>query len=107
MYASEICDAHSASTLIDAASVATRLSHELDRELPALQAALAATPFCIGALGSRRTHQRRVEKWIRLDFDNRDIVRVKAPIIIFPKVRDALSLALSAMADVAAARGIP
>ncbi len=80
------------------------LFHDLDRELPVLLAAMRSTPFYIGALGSRRTHATRVEKLLAQGFSDEDIARIKAPIGIFAQARDARTLALSIVADVAAAR---
>lgn len=93
------------SALIDAHTAVIFLWHDLDRELPLLSAALAAAPFYIGALGSRRTHEKRVRALTERGFQPEQIARIKAPIGIFPQARDASSLALSVLADVAAARG--
>lgn len=93
------------SALIDAHTAVILLWHDLDRELPLLSAALAAAPFYIGALGSRRTHEKRARALIERGFHPDEIARIKAPIGIFPQARDASSLALSVLADVAAARG--
>ncbi|RSB62809.1 XdhC family protein [Atlantibacter subterranea] len=90
--------------MFDADTAVLLLYHDLHRELPLLQAALAAQPFYIGALGSRRTHEKRVAALIEAGWSQQDIARIKAPIGIFPKARDAHSLALSVLADVAAAR---
>lgn len=90
--------------MIDADTAVLLLYHDLHRELPLLQAALAAQPFYIGALGSRRTHEKRVAALAEAGWSPEDIARIKAPIGIFPKARDAHSLALSVLADVAAAR---
>ncbi|NIY46348.1 XdhC family protein [Cedecea colo] len=95
---------HAPPAAIDSDTAVILLYHDLHRELPALQAALAATPFYIGALGSRRTHRERVQRLTDLGWHAHDIARIKAPIGIFPKARDAHSLALSVLADVAAAR---
>lgn len=106
-YDVHISDGTSLRTLpaaIDSDTAVILLYHDLHRELPVLQAALAATPFYIGALGSRRTHRERVQRLSELGWHARDIDRIKAPIGIFPKARDAYSLALSVLADVAAAR---
>lgn len=89
---------------IDAFTAVILLYHDLDRELPALLAALRSTPFYIGALGSQRTHARRAEKLLTLGFSPSQIARIKAPIGIFAQARDASTLALSIVADVAAAR---
>lgn len=90
--------------LMDADTAVILLYHDLNRELPVLQAALAANPFYIGALGSKRTHGERMRRLSELGWSEQEIARIKAPIGIFPKARDAHSLALSVLADVAAAR---
>nr|WP_318381447.1 XdhC family protein [uncultured Enterobacter sp.] len=90
--------------LIDADTAVILLYHDLHKELPVLQAALAAAPFYLGALGSRRTHDARVTRLAELGWGEQDLARIKAPIGLFAKARDAQSLALSVIADVAAAR---
>lgn len=89
---------------IDADTAVIVLFHDLDRELPVLEAALSDAPFYIGALGSQRTHAARTLALRERGFSEQDIARIKAPIGIFPKARDAQSLALSILADIAAAR---
>ncbi|AFJ97690.1 XdhC family protein [Cronobacter sakazakii] len=89
---------------IDADTAVIVLFHDLDRELPVLESALSDAPFYIGALGSQRTHAARTAALRERGFSEQDIARIKAPIGIFPKARDAQSLALSILADVAAAR---
>jgi len=90
---------------IDEFSAVALLFHDLDRELPLLQSALMSKPFYIGALGSRRTHEKRSAALRKLGFGDADISRIKAPIGIFDKARDASSIALSVLADIAAANG--
>lgn len=104
VHATEQCDPDAAARLIDEHTAVVVLYHDPDRELAALRTALAARPFYLGALGSLRTHQRRIETLVELGYSEQDISRIKAPIGIFPKARDAHSLALSVLADVAAAR---
>lgn len=89
---------------VDPFTAVILLYHDLDRELPVLLAALRSAPFYIGALGSRRTHATRIEKLLSLGFSEEEIARIKAPIGIFAQARDARTLALSIVADVAAAR---
>ncbi|WP_343227149.1 XdhC family protein [Pseudoxanthomonas sp. PXM03] len=88
---------------IDEFTAIALLFHDLDREMRPLQAALDAAPFYIGALGSTRTHERRAHALLGLGYRAEDVARVKAPIGIFPKARDASSLALSVLADIALA----
>lgn len=89
---------------VDPFTAVILLYHDLDRELPVLLAALRSAPFYIGALGSRRTHATRIKKLLSLGFSEDEIARIKAPIGIFAQARDARTLALSIVADVAAAR---
>lgn len=104
VHLSDGMEARNTFSLIDADTAVILLYHDLHRELPILQAALAATPFYIGAQGSHRTHQQRVQRLTDLGWSARDIDKIHAPIGIFPKARDAYSLALSVLADIAATR---
>lgn len=82
-------------------SAVSMLCHDIDKELPILAKALASKAFYIGALGSGRTHAKRSAALRRLGYADSDIARIKAPIGIFDKARDASSLALSVVADIA------
>jgi xanthine dehydrogenase accessory factor len=90
--------------IIDPFTAVVLLHHELDAEAAILEIALRSPGFYIGALGSTRTHRRRVERLRAMAFRRDDIARIKAPIGMFGPTRDATSLALSVLADVAAAR---
>ena len=89
---------------LDADTAVALLFHDVDRELPMLDAALAAPVFYIGALGSRRTHAKRCEALRARGHDEAALARIKAPIGIFDKARDSHALALSVVADIAEAR---
>ena len=89
---------------LDADTAVALLFHDIDRELPMLDAALAAPVFYIGALGSRRTHAKRCEALRARGHGDAALARIKAPIGIFDKARDSHALALSVVADIAAAR---
>jgi xanthine dehydrogenase accessory factor len=56
------------------------LTHDPKLDDPALVAALRSRPFYIGALGSSRTHARRVERLRMAGFDDAAIARIHAPI---------------------------
>lgn len=86
---------------IDADTAVALLFHDIDRELPVFDAALASRAFYIGALGSRRTHARRCDALLQRGHDETALARIKAPIGIFDRARDANSLALSVVADIA------
>ena len=89
---------------LDADTAVVLLFHDIDRELPLLEAALASSAFYIGALGSRRTHAKRCEVLSKRGHRETTLARIKPPSGIFDKATDANSLALSVVADVAQAR---
>jgi xanthine dehydrogenase accessory factor len=90
--------------LIDAYTAVALLHHDLETEMPLLKVALATPAFYIGALGSTRTHRNRVEHLEGIGLNRRAIARIKAPIGMFGPTKDATSLALSVLADIAASR---
>ena len=87
-------------TAIDQDTAFAVLFHDLDQELPLLEAALRQNPFYIGALGSKRTHARRCEGLWALGYTPDQTDRIKAPIGMFGPARDAGALALSVVADI-------
>lgn len=89
---------------LDGDTAVALLFHDVDLELPLLNAALESSAFYIGALGSRRTHAKRCQ--ILREHGRQDslLARIKAPIGIFDKTRDARSLAVSVVADIVHAR---
>lgn len=89
---------------IDPFTAVALLHHDLDAEAALLECALRSPAFYVGALGSTRTHKKRVERLAARCFGPDDINRIKAPIGIFGPTRDATSLALSVLADIAASR---
>ncbi|WP_333632051.1 XdhC family protein, partial [Agrobacterium cavarae] len=89
---------------IDRFTAVVLLHHDLDLEAAVLDRALTSPAFYIGALGSTRTHRRRTELLRGAGVSSENIDRIRAPIGLFGPTRDAASLALSVLADVAAAR---
>lgn len=89
---------------IDAFTAVVLLHHDLDKETVVLNEALASPAFYIGALGSTRTHHQRLERLRSKGVPSECFDRIKAPIGIFGPTRDATSLAISVVADIAAAR---
>lgn len=90
--------------LIDADTAVALLQHDLELEIPVLDAALHAHPFYLGALGSSRTHEKRMQRLRDLGHSQKVIDRIKAPIGLFARARDVQSLAVSVIADIAACR---
>jgi len=56
------------------------LTHDPKLDDPALHVALRSDAFYIGALGSRRTHARRVDRLREAGFNDKEIGRIHAPI---------------------------
>lgn len=65
---------------LDAYTALVALTHDPKIDDPALVAALKAGCFYIGALGSRRTHAKRVERLNAAGFPEDTIARIHAPI---------------------------
>lgn len=65
---------------IDRRTAVVTLTHDPKLDDPALKVALRKEPFYIGALGSRKTHAKRVERLSAAGFSNRDIERIHAPV---------------------------
>jgi len=89
---------------IDPFTAAVLLHHDLDLEADLLNEALASSAFYIGALGSTRTHRRRVERLMATGASSEDCSRIRAPIGLFGPTRDATTLALSVLSEIAVAR---
>ncbi|MEM9795417.1 MAG: XdhC family protein [Pseudomonadota bacterium] len=64
----------------DARSAVVLLTHDPKLDDPALQIALASPAFYVGALGSTRTHAKRVDRLQEAGLDETAIARIDAPI---------------------------
>jgi xanthine dehydrogenase accessory factor len=64
----------------DRASAVVALTHDPKIDDPGLTAALRSEAFYIGALGSRRTHAKRLERLRDLGFGDNQLARIHAPI---------------------------
>jgi len=65
---------------LDQRSAIVTLTHDPKLDDPALAVALRSECFYIGALGSKRTHARRVDRLKELGFGDNEIGRIHAPI---------------------------
>lgn len=84
------------------------LSHDFKIDLPALEAALASKARYIGALGSRKTHGKRIEALRQLGFDDPSLDRIHSPIGLNLGGRRAEEIALAILAEmVAVSHGRP
>ena len=88
----------------DSRTAVVTLTHDPKLDDPALDAALRSPCFYVGALGSRRTHAKRVERLRELGHDAAAIARIHAPVGLSINAVTAPEIALSVLAEVVAAR---
>jgi xanthine dehydrogenase accessory factor len=78
------------------------LTHDPKIDDPALDAALKAECFYIGALGSKKTHARRAERLTAAGFDEAAIERIHAPIGLDIGAVSPAEIAVSILAEIVA-----
>lgn len=79
------------------------LTHDPKIDDPALIAALRADCFYIGALGSRKTHAKRVERMMAEGFTQEDLSRIHAPIGLDIGSVSPAEIAVSVLGEIIAA----
>jgi xanthine dehydrogenase accessory factor len=83
----------------DASTAVVTLTHDPKLDDPALVAALRSPAFYVGALGSRRTHAKRLARLQELGVEG-DLHRLHAPVGLDLGGRSASEIALSIMAEI-------
>jgi xanthine dehydrogenase accessory factor len=87
---------------IDRYTAFVALTHDPKIDDPALTHALARDCFYIGALGSKKTHARRVERLKAQGLTDADIARIHAPIGIAIGAESPAEIAVAIMAQITA-----
>ncbi|MGC2409661.1 MAG: XdhC family protein [Methyloceanibacter sp.] len=87
---------------MDGRTALITLTHDPKIDDPALIYALASDVFYIGALGSKRTHAKRVERLLQAGIAAADIERIHAPIGLDIGAQGAAEIALSIIAEISA-----
>ncbi len=87
---------------LDRYTALVALTHDPKIDDPALTAALRAECFYIGALGSRKTHARRVERLTQAGFGESEIGRIHAPIGLDIGAVSPAEIAVSILAEIVA-----
>jgi xanthine dehydrogenase accessory factor len=87
---------------LHSASHVVVLSHDLKIDLPALEVALKSPARYIGALGSKKTHKKRIAALQEGGFTDAEIARIHAPIGLDLGGRRAEEIALSIIAQIVA-----
>lgn len=88
----------------DTRTAVITLTHDPKLDDPALDCALRSPAFHIGALGSRRTHMRRLDRLRALGHDDVSLRRIKGPVGLDIGAVTAPEIALSIMAEIVAVR---
>jgi xanthine dehydrogenase accessory factor len=78
------------------------LTHDPRIDDPALILALASDAFYVGALGSRKTHAKRIERLLKAGVAPEAIKRIHAPIGLDIEAEGAAEIALSIIAEITA-----
>jgi xanthine dehydrogenase accessory factor len=83
------------------------LTHDPKLDDPALEIGLKSDLFYIGALGSSRTHAKRVDRLGALGFSEHQIGRIHGPIGLNIAAATPAEIAVSIMAEVLAKLRVP
>jgi xanthine dehydrogenase accessory factor len=78
------------------------LTHDSKIDDPALELALRSDAFYVGALGSRRTHEKRLQRLRDAGFDDASLSRIRGPIGLAIGARTPAEIAISIMAEITA-----
>ena len=84
----------------DVRTAVVTLTHDPKLDDPALAVALRSPAFYLGALGSRRTHAKRVERLRALGFGDEAIARIHAPVGLDIGAISPAEISLSILAQV-------
>ena len=87
---------------LDARTALIALTHDARIDDPALHLALHSDAFYVGALGSRRTHEKRVARLREAGLDEAAIARIHAPIGLDIGAIGAAEIAISILAQMTA-----
>ena len=90
-------------TINRSTAIAT-LTHDPKLDDPALEVALPSQAFYVGALGSKRTHEKRRRRLLERGVTEEELARVHAPIGLSIGSRSPEEIALSVMAQIVATR---
>ena len=88
---------------VDRYTAFVALTHDPKIDDPGLHIALRSECFYVGALGSRKTHGRRVERLKEAGFSSEAIARIRAPIGLPIGAVSPAEIALSIMGEITAA----
>lgn len=88
------------SFVLDRYTAVACFTHDPKVDDPALEAALSAESFYVGALGSRKTHGKRVERLKEKGFTEDQIARIRAPVGLDIGAVSPAEIAVSVLAEI-------
>ena len=89
-----------AETPLDRHTALAALTHDPKIDDMPIQAALAANCFYVGALGSRKTHARRIERLLAAGVDDAQISRIHSPIGLDIAAASPSEIAVAVLAEI-------
>jgi xanthine dehydrogenase accessory factor len=89
---------------LDERSAVVTLTHDPKIDDPALDRALRAPVFYIGALGSKKTHAARLQRLAEAGFDQAALARIHGPAGLAIGAKSPAEIAISVLAQLTAAR---
>ena len=89
---------------VDENTFVVTLSHDAKIDDPALVTALKYFPAYIGALGSKRTHEKRIARLLEMGFSRKEIERIHGPVGLDIKAKSPAEIALSILGEITAVR---
>ena len=84
----------------DLRTAVVTLTHDPKLDDPALDAALKSDAFYIGSLGSRKTHNARLERLRRAGFSDNELARIHGPVGLSIGAKSPAEIAISILAQV-------
>ncbi len=84
----------------DRTTAVVTLSHDAKLDDPAFMVALKSEAFYIGALGSRKTHAKRVDRLTEAGLSDQEISRIQAPVGLDIGANTPFEIALSIMGQI-------
>ncbi len=84
----------------DARTAVVTLTHDPKLDDPALASALRSSAFYVGALGSRKTHAKRIERLKAEGFSEADLARIHGPVGLDINALTPAEIAVSIVAQV-------
>ncbi|HML91093.1 XdhC family protein [Methyloceanibacter sp.] len=89
-----------AASAFDGRTAVVALTHAAHLDDEALTAALRSNCFYVGALGSRKTHAKRLERLRAAGFEEHDLARIHAPVGLAIGAKGPAEIAVSILAEI-------